>query len=542
MKKNHLILSLSVCIAMLGLNAFAKSSPELVKQEEGFYYGYGTGSTAEEAASEAKRDLVSYALTTTLRATNPKAASIEVSDESINARLGNIKPYVESKSGSSPSVTYRMKIVDWSKKEKAYQETLRAELTPRYTSLASKKNPADKSTAALAILSRLAAEGETDLLTVQEEATELLARKVELVCSEIAKSLVIEISAKDGFISPDTQFSVKVTDSSKKAVSGIALAAVWEIPSLPTNDASVEIAEVRSFIKSDSLGNATIDYPVSEDYHNKPVTLTVSTSFAQSVPSSVELKKIDAQDSIDACYVHFDDLAKAFPSVEVPAGEFNAGAVEQDNRATKKEASHKVTTEAFAIDVAPVTNAQYASFLHATRAAEMPEYFYNDDYNKGNQPVVGVTVENAEAYAAWLSEQTGCTYRLPTEEEWEKAARAGKDIIYPWGDDSPAKAKNANYKGNGSFKAPSPIGSFQNGSNEWGLVDMAGNVWEWTSTTNDKDAGSTFRTVKGGSWMDGPNDLRISNFRNIDGQQGYADTGFRLVKEINNNNNSEVSK
>ncbi len=532
MRRNRFsILLVSVCIALAGGTAFAKTSPELVKQEEGFYYGYGKGTTAEEASLEAKRDLVSSALTATLRAVDAKASRVSASDKSVEARLGDLKPYVEAKKGSSPAVTYRIKIADWDKKEKAYADTLRADLAARFNGLANKSDVSGRINESLAILAALSDAGETELLTAQPAGTELLSRKVEAVCADAGRTLVFTISVKDGFIDPASQFAVNAADSSGNAVAGLTLAVTWETPALPTAAAEAVAPEVRATVKTDSLGNAAVDYPVSDDYHNRPVTLTVTTAFTETVPSSAALKKMDAANAVDACYVHFDDVTNAFASVTVPAGKFNAGAVAQDTRAGKKEAARVVTTDSYAVDVGPVTNAQYAAFLHATRAETVPEYFDNSDYNQGTQPVVGVSVKDAEAYADWLSAQTGFKYRLPTEEEWEKAARAGKETIYPWGDDSPADARKANYNGNGSFTAPSPVGAFENGKNDWGLVDMAGNVWEWTSSAHSKDTGSTLRIVKGGSWMDGPTELRISNFREIDGLNGYADVGFRLVKE-----------
>lgn len=533
MRRNRLpVLLVSVCIALVGGIAFAKTSPELVKQEDGFYYGYGKGATNEEAALEAKRDLVSSALTATLRAVDAKASRVNVSDESVKARLGDIRSYAEAKKGSSPAVTYRIKITDWDKKEKAYTDSLRTSLSARVNGIQDKSGLADKINESLAILAVLADNGETELLTTQPSGTELISRKVEAICAEESKALVLTVSVKDGFIDPSSRFSAKAADSSGNPVTGFPLTVTWETPSLPT-DAAVESAPVVStIVRTDSLGTVNIDYPASDDYRNRPVTLTVSTAFAGSVPSSAAMKKLDAANAVDACYVHFDDVNNAFASVTVPAGKFTAGAVAQDTRAGKKEAARVVTTDSYAVDVGLVTNARYAAFLHATRAESVPEYFDNSDYNQGNQPVVGVSLKDAESYAEWLSAQTGCKYRLPTEEEWEKAARAGRETIYPWGDDSPADSKKANCKGNGSFTAPSPVGAFENGKNAWGLSDMAGNVWEWTSSTHSKDPASTLRIVKGGSWMDGPAELRVSNFREIDGSIGYPDVGFRLVKEV----------
>ncbi|MFA6937904.1 MAG: SUMF1/EgtB/PvdO family nonheme iron enzyme [Treponema sp.] len=529
LKKNHkLVLMISALALLAGWSAFAKESPEMVKQEEGFYYGYGKGSTVEEAALEAKKDLVSNALTETLRATNPTAARVNANEQSINDRLGDIKPYVQSKDKKHPSLTYRMKIADWDKKEKAYSEKLRTELTLKYNDANASSTGSDKINKSLEILKKLADVGETDLLTLQAEGTELVSSKVESICSAACKNITFTLSVKDGFVDSNTKFSVEANDKSGKAVAGLTLTASWEIPELFSNS-TAEVSESISLVKTDSNGIAFIDFPTSSDFINRSVTLVVSTALSKSVPLS-SLRKIDAENSIDGCYVQCDDIENYLGFVTVPEGEFNAGSVAQDTRAGKKEASHVVKTDSYKIETAPVTNAQYAAFLHATRSENIPEYFYNSDYNQGNQPVVGVSAKDAEAYAEWLSSQTGKTYRLPKEEEWEKAARAGKEVIYPWGDTSPADNANANYKGNGIYSATSPVGSFENGKNEWGLVDMAGNVWEWTSSSHSGDDAA--RIVKGGSWMDGPMELRISNFRSVNSSECSADIGFRLVMEV----------
>ena len=533
MKRNRLaILLVSVFFVLTNWSAFAKKAePELVKQEEGYYYGYCKGATAAEAERAGKRDLVESALTAAVRSVNPKASRIQVSDASVKARINDIKPYVQSKKNEPPAVTYRMKIVDWDKKEKVYIDALRADLSARLAAGKNKKNPADKVSAALAVLARLVEEGETDLLSAVPYGKELLSRRAEALCTDVEKSLVFTFSTQDGIVNAKTKFSVKVADDSGNAAGGFPIEFIWEAADLPSV-MTEEVADVRTLVKTDVLGNASVDFPADANFRSRAVTLTVKTALAKSVPSSAVLKKLDVQTSADAHYVRFDDINAAFPSVVVPAGEFNAGAVPQDTRAQKKEAAHTASTSSYAIGLTPVTNAQYAAFLHTTRAENAPDYFDNPDYNQGKQPVVAVSYAEAEAYAAWLSEQTGSTYRLPTEEEWEKAARAGADIIYPWGDESPTDGKRANYKGNGRFTKTSPVGSFENGNNAWGLVDMSGNVAEWTSSNHGIEGETNLRTVKGGSWMDGPTELRISNFRNINSQNGYADVGFRLVKEV----------
>lgn len=521
-KSRLMILAASISIALLGGVAFAKADPTAVVEEAGYYYGRGKGATKEEAQLEGKRNLIERVLTTTAK------ASVKVSDESVSRRLIKLNPYRQDKPGTT--VVYRIKIQDWEKEEAAFQDTLRQEISPKYESFLSKSKLSDKLNAGVEILNILASNGETAILTTQAGGKELFSSKVESVCSDALKGLKLTLSETEGIINSNTKFSVSASDSNGRPVSDLNLKADWETVSL-FNDSEVPEDSV-SIIKTNSSGNGTIEFPSSDKFKNVPLTLTVSTAFANDPTATKLMKKFDFDSAVDGSFIYIEDINSIFKTAKVEAGEFNAGAVPQDNKARKVEAAHTATTGAYEILLTPVTNIQYAYYLYSTHSESLPEYFSNSDYNQPNQPVIGVSVADAEAFAAWLSDLTGAKFRLPTEEEWEKAARAGKDVVYPWGDEAPNKAKCANYKGNGKFKFTSPVGSFENGSNEWGLVDMSGNVWEWTSSTHSTDEGSALRTVKGGSWMDGPTDLRISNFKDNDGANGYVDVGFRLVKEV----------
>jgi formylglycine-generating enzyme required for sulfatase activity len=246
---------------------------------------------------------------------------------------------------------------------------------------------------------------------------------------------------------------------------------------------------------------------------------------------------MDAAVARDFAYIHFVDLKKAFfDEVRVPGGTFTVGAVKQDRRAESKEAPRQATIESFYIDRNLVTNALYGAFLADTDAprSAYPAYWKNLDYNGPDQPVIGVSLEDANRFAAWVSKRLGGKVRLPTEEEWEKAARGDAEVIYPWGDQSPTDSVRANYNGNGRFDGTSPVGSFENGKNAFGLYDMAGNVWEWTSTPSDSPDAPGAAIAKGGSWMDGPNELRVSNRRDLDPARRFSDVGFRLVREVSN--------
>jgi serine/threonine-protein kinase len=140
--------------------------------------------------------------------------------------------------------------------------------------------------------------------------------------------------------------------------------------------------------------------------------------------------------------------------------------------------THVVTVERFAIDRTEVSNAEYAAFVRETGYPPPPDWEAGRPRaGQETWPVRNVSYEDAVRFAAWRSRRDGAQYRLPTEEEWEYAARGGDaSRLYPWGADwSPGRA-------NFDADAPAPVGSFKDGATPQGVQDMIGNVWEWTST------------------------------------------------------------
>ena len=525
------IISLFITVITCSLvSAKPKAKNELVKEEEGFYYGYGKASSLEDSIALAKKDLVENALTAKVRASDAAAKKVVVSSDTVDARVGNLKPFSQSKSGDN--VVYRIKIADWDKNEGAYQKKLRDALVSDYNKLLSSRNVATKLELAASILSTLEKNGETNVLTYQDGGTELLSRKVENLAKSIAEGFDVSFTKKDCILTANPSIELTVKDNTGAPVAGLKLKAVWAAPYASIISESSELAEVVSFVKTGNNGSAKVDFPVDDDYKNCVRERTISTSFSAEQFVSSQMRAIDSAVAVDARYFCASDIDQTYSFVNVEAGPFVAGALGHDSKAAKKEAAREVELGAFDIAVGPVTNYQYALYLYLTRNEEAPEYFVNSDFNDPNQPVIGVSRIDAEGYAAWLSNQIGATFRLPTDDEWEKAARAGTEFIYPWGDDDPSKGKKANYKGNGKHKYTSPVGAFETGVNAWGIMDMSGNVWEWTSSMRNLPEDSELATVKGGSWMDGVNDLRISNYKNIDKNKKYPDVGFRLVKEV----------
>jgi formylglycine-generating enzyme required for sulfatase activity len=160
----------------------------------------------------------------------------------------------------------------------------------------------------------------------------------------------------------------------------------------------------------------------------------------------------------------------------IPAGPFTMGAAD----APAAWRQHTVDLPAFAIGKYPVTNTQYAAFARQHpehRPLQSGWFFTTPPADRLDHPVTGITWHDAAAYCAWLAAQTGRAYRLPSEAEWEKAARGEDARTYPWGEDAPIAAL-----GNFGGDQTAPVTAHPAGCSPYGVCDLAGNVREWTTT------------------------------------------------------------
>ena len=253
--------------------------------------------------------------------------------------------------------------------------------------------------------------------------------------------------------------------------------------------------------------------------------------------------------------------------ITIPAGEFITGSDQAEReeayRLDEKAYGHSVTRKnrwydfedkrqtmslpAFAITKSVITNAQYRAFTQATghpiprvkprvwasyKLIHPYERALRHAWSKGtypegraDHPVVMVSYEDVQAYAAWLSQQTGHKWRLPSEKEWEKAARGTDGRYFPWGNSYDPKLLNSHDKG--PFDTVR-VGKFPKGASPFGLLDAAGQVFEWTSTPSGKNR---FR-VKGGSWDDsGCGVCRPAARHGRPKAIKHILVGFRLVRE-----------
>ena len=208
----------------------------------------------------------------------------------------------------------------------------------------------------------------------------------------------------------------------------------------------------------------------------------------------------------------------------IPGGSFQMGGLNEKAQ-PDEEPDHKVTLKSFWLDKTEITNAQYAQCV-AAGACEVPnelksatrkDYYTNPEY--ADYPVVYVTWNDAKAYCEWAGR------RLPTEAEWEYAARGNDFRNFPWGDADPSEeTANFGFKN----KDTSKVGSYPAGASPFGILDMAGNVWEWVAdyysasyyakspaenpTGPDKPGANGLQmVVRGGSWADDIAELRVSN-------------------------------
>jgi len=223
--------------------------------------------------------------------------------------------------------------------------------------------------------------------------------------------------------------------------------------------------------------------------------------------------------------------------IEIPAGWFWMGS---DAGQDVERPVHRVWVDSFALAETQVTVAEYARFLDATRRRPPPTWS-DPSFNHPEQPVTATSWFEAMAYCEWLSEVAGSHHRLPTEAEWERAARGGADgRLFPWGDDPPQSRPRY-----GSLwqRGPEPVRTSQ--PNAYGLYEMCENVHEWCSDWFQADyyarspernpqgpATGNRKSSRGGSWRHHVKIARCSARSSIPAQFQYADYGFRVARDL----------
>jgi len=224
--------------------------------------------------------------------------------------------------------------------------------------------------------------------------------------------------------------------------------------------------------------------------------------------------------------------------VVIAAGRFRMGDI-QSKGAKWEQPIHSVYISRFAMSRHEITFAEYDRFAQATNR-QKPD---DAAWGRGNRPVINVSWFDATAYAHWLSQQTKQQYRLPTEAQWEYAARAETESQYWWGNDIGYNFANCDNCGSRwDNKKTAPVGSFS--ANPFKLYDTAGNLYEWTCSAYEakyngkeqaclsKQNTTALPVIRGGSWYSSPRFLRsASRYRFAPGHRDDK-VGFRLVRKI----------
>ncbi len=216
------------------------------------------------------------------------------------------------------------------------------------------------------------------------------------------------------------------------------------------------------------------------------------------------------------------------PMRYVPSGTFPMGSEEHSD----EQPVHEVTLDGFWIDETEVSNVQYRECVDAGECSAS-DYAGDATYNGDDYPVVGVSWEDADSYCRWAGG------RLPSEAQWEYAARGPDGNTYPWGEAEPTcdLAQFGDCSGN-----TVPVGSYADGASWVGALDMAGNVWEWVNDWYDSDyydnspaknpegpESGEYKVLRGGGWRNGPINLRGADRDNNDPEYRNTDVGFRCA-------------
>ncbi|HNW83021.1 MAG TPA: formylglycine-generating enzyme family protein [bacterium] len=287
------------------------------------------------------------------------------------------------------------------------------------------------------------------------------------------------------------------------------------------------------------------------DVHRIRIDKTVDVDSSEDIDDIDDTNDTDGFDSGDSNLEDSENIDDAGEMVTVSAGSFQMGCNESvdDKCGNDEKPYHEVTLAEYKIDKYEVTVSQYQACIDNGACnndnENEPHYATENagsDCNitltdRGNHPMNCVTWFGAKVYCEWLGK------RLPTEAEWEKAARGTDGRIYPWGNEPEPDCEHAvmNDADAGGYgcgnNGTMEVGSKLDGRSPYGAYDMAGNVWEWVNDWfdlyNENSAEGpetgTYRVLRGGSWYD--NDYMRTSFRNTyEPVLGYGNSGFRCVK------------
>ena len=333
---------------------------------------------------------------------------------------------------------------------------------------------------------------------------------------------------------------VLTSDLMVKTESGLKLISSENMKSIEF-DSIADLGEVRvqiRFLKSSqviigAVLNSTIGL---RNQYNQ--TANIGSNFLE----SINFTKGDTakHSNLQIIQDRFDDDSFGPVMAVIPVAPYRRGDLQGNGDQDEKPVHTVKLAKPFALGIHPVTFEEYDRFSEEFGRAR-PE---DEGWGRGRRPVINVSWEDAVSYSKWISRKTGKNYRLPTDGEWEFAARAGSQTRFWWGN-APGQlmANCAQCNSLWDGEKTSPVGKFP--PNPFGLYDIAGNVWEWMadcyhdklsgfpkdgSAVQKKGCGK--RVIRGGAWSFPPKEMRSANRWRDFPTRRSDDTGFRLLREI----------
>jgi formylglycine-generating enzyme required for sulfatase activity len=274
----------------------------------------------------------------------------------------------------------------------------------------------------------------------------------------------------------------------------------------------------------------------SNEVSKQPEAIGKKIPVSEEIPEDVRkiAEKIGIQKVVKNEKGHWEaDYGDDIIMVHIPAGNFTMGTNAFDN----EKPVHDVYLDGYWMGKYEVTFSQYDKYCEDAKKDKPGD----EGWRRGKRPVINVSWEDANAYCKWLSKKKGLDFKLPTEAQWEKAARGTDGRTYPWGKNKPDETL-ANFKN--KVGKTSPVGSYSNGASPYGLLDMAGNVFEWcydwykadyylkSPEKNPKGPESgPGRVLRGGNWFSVAVSLRCANrpYARPSSRNYFA--GFRLCQD-----------
>lgn len=323
-------------------------------------------------------------------------------------------------------------------------------------------------------------------------------------------------------------------------------------------DEIVTFSELASYVEEE-----VSNWALKEDKRQRPYTKIFGEKFGDLALSVYEDKPADVK-AVESRDMPIEKNEKGFWEADygngiimvyIPEGEFTMGSNEDDD----EKPPRKVYLEAYWMGKTEVTVKQYMKFVNETKtnfpgwlekgSKNNVETGTDENYKKfgpalrgDNYPIIGISWHDASAYCDWLSNEIGFSFKLPTEAQWEKAARGTDGSKYSWGNQEPNEYL-ANF--NKNIGKTSPVGLHPAGASPFGLLDMAGNVWEWCSDWYDPDyyknapknnpvgpGGGSSRVIRGGCFFNPSRSLRCSDRGYYTPSDRLSFIGFRLCQDV----------